>query len=83
VSTDARLAALLRTVQLADEAGSPADNEFVADALGWDLTETALCLETARAQLLVWGCREGRKPGPWFSGLELTVQGRRYLRALL
>jgi hypothetical protein len=83
MSTDAQMAALLRAVQVADDAGAPADNELVASALGWDLTETALCLETARAQLLVWGWREGRKPGPWFSGLELTVQGHRYLRASL
>lgn len=76
-----RMSALLGVVQRADDVGEPADNESIAVALGWDLDETAFVVHAAREQLLVWGLREGRKPGPWYSSLEITVQGRRYLRA--
>lgn len=75
-----RMKNLLRAVQRADDQGSPADNESIAVSLGWNLEETAVLLQAARDQMLVWGQREGRKPGPWYSALEITVQGRRFLR---
>ena len=77
---DWRMSALLAVVQRADDDGQMADNESIAVALGWGLDETAVVVGLAREQLLVWGLREGRKPGPWYSSLELTVQGRRLLR---
>lgn len=79
-SVEGPMSALLGVVQRADAAGDLADNESIAVALGWDLEETAVLVHLAREALLVWGLREGRKPGPWYSSLELTVQGRRYLR---
>ncbi|HEY7628385.1 MAG TPA: hypothetical protein VH761_15035 [Ilumatobacteraceae bacterium] len=79
-TVESRMSAMLAVLQRADAKGEPADNESIANALGWDLDETAVIVHSARESLLVWGLREGRKPGPWYSSLELTVQGRRYLR---
>ena len=30
---------------------------------------------------LIWGFRNGQRPAPWYTDLELTVQGRRFLAA--
>jgi hypothetical protein len=80
VEDSVSMSALLRAVQRADDRGDPADNESIARALGWGLDETALLVKAAREHLFVWGLREGRQPGPWYSSLEVTVQGQRYLR---
>ena len=70
---------MLQAVQDADDAGTPMDNEMLAKALGWELADTAQSLQSAKSQSLVWGWREARLPGPWFTTLEVTVQGRRFL----
>ena len=72
---------MLSAVQAADDAGTPMDNEMLAKALGWELADIARSLQAAKSQSLVWGWREARLPGPWFTTLELTVQGRRFLRS--
>ncbi|MEI8237826.1 MAG: hypothetical protein WCI22_00255 [Actinomycetota bacterium] len=76
----ADLKAALQVLVKADDGNTPLDNEKLAKALKWDLDRTALCLQSAKDQSLIWGHREGRKPSPWFSSLEVTVQGRRFLR---
>jgi hypothetical protein len=77
---DADLAALLQAVLDADEAADPADNERLSTVLGWDLEKVALGLQDAKDRQFIWGQRDGRKPAPWFSSLEVTVQGKRFLR---
>jgi hypothetical protein len=77
---DARMAALLGVVQDGDDSGSLADNSIIAARLGWQLEDVAACLNEAKDRSLVWGRRSGDKPAPWFSELEITVQGRRLLR---
>jgi hypothetical protein len=54
---------------------------MLAASLGWDLEHVAEALGMAKQQSLIWGQRGGHKPGPWFSELEVTVQGDRLLRA--
>jgi len=76
----ADLMAALKVLAKADDGNTPLDNERLAKALKWDLDRTAICLQAAKDQSLIWGHREGRKPAPWFSSLEVTVQGRRFLR---
>jgi hypothetical protein len=80
VSTEHELVRILRAISLADEGGTPLDNETLAAALGWDLERVAAALDTAKQQSLIWGVRGGHKPGPWFADLEVTVQGKRFLR---
>ena len=80
VDLTADLKAALAVLAKADDGNTPLDNEKLAKALKWDLDRTANCLQAAKEQSLIWGHREGRKPAPWFSSLEVTVQGRRFLR---
>ncbi|MGD9998273.1 MAG: hypothetical protein AB7L17_11415 [Ilumatobacteraceae bacterium] len=80
MSTDDELTAVLLAVETADERGEPLDNELLASTLGWGLDQVASCLEALKEQSMIWGERGARKPGPWFSALEVTVQGRRFLR---
>jgi hypothetical protein len=81
VSTDDDLAEVLLAVAAGDECGELLDNEMLASTLGWDLDRAATCLEALKERSMIWGERGARKPGPWFSALEVTVQGRRFLRA--
>ena len=78
---DPGLVDALRLLLAGDEAGEPLDNERLADALGWDLTRTADCLREAKERSLIWATRGPRQPGPWFSDIEVTMQGRRFLKA--
>jgi hypothetical protein len=77
---DGPMVQLLGAVQLGDDAGTLVDNAFLAKNLGWDLESVAACLHEAKERLLVWGQRSGDKPAPWFTELEITVQGKRLLR---
>jgi hypothetical protein len=79
---DPELVLALRALLAADEAGTPFDNEQLSKALGWDLTRTGDCLKVAKDQSLIWASRGSRLPGPWFSEIEVTMQGRRLLRGL-
>jgi len=74
------LTAMLHLVREADERGDPADNETLASAMDCDLSRVAALLGVAKQRSLIWGQGGPRKPGPWFSELELTVQGQRFLR---
>jgi len=80
MSTDAQLFQLLNAVQVGDEADTPADNASLASTLGWTPDDVAACLMEAKERSFVWGMRSGQRP-PWFTDLEVTVQGRRYLSA--
>lgn len=81
MSIDDELVRVLRAIARADERGDPLDNQTLAATLGWDLERVAEALESAKQRSLIWGQRGGHKPGPWFSELEVTVQGDRLLRA--
>ncbi len=80
MSTDDQIQQALAALLSADEDGVPLDNELLAAKLGWDLHTTAACMETMKDRSMIWGVRGSRKPGPWFSELEVTVQGKRFLR---
>ena len=76
------LASALRALLAADERDTPLDNASLAAELGWDLARTSACLEAAKEQSMIWGQRGSQKPGPWFADIEVTMQGRRYLRSV-
>jgi hypothetical protein len=66
-------------VQQGGDADLLLDNEGIALELGLPLDEVSRRLGVAKARSLIWGFRDGRNPAPWFTDLELTVQGRRLL----
>jgi len=78
-TNDLDLARILDAVQQGDEADTLLDNEGISGALGLSLEAVARYLEIAKGRSLIWGVRNGQVPGPWYTDLELTVQGRRYL----
>lgn len=78
---DDRMALALGVIATGDDSDLPVDNAMIATRLGWSLDEVAMCLQDAKERSLVWGRRTGDKPAPWFNELEITVQGRRLLRA--
>jgi hypothetical protein len=78
---DDELLRLLRAIGELEELPGVADNEAVARRLGWASEHLDDRLAHARDRLLVWGVRVGGRPGPRYVDLELTVQGRRLLRA--
>ena len=80
MATEDELQRLLRAVQLGDETDALADNDSLASVLGWPVAAVAACLREAKERSLIWGIRSGRTPAPWFTDLELTVQGRRFLQ---
>ena len=79
--TDQDLSSLLRVVQGGDDADSLLDNGAIAKLLGLSHETVAEQLAAAKERSLVWGIRNGQRPAPWFTDLELTVQGRRFLAA--
>ena len=81
MSTDAALASLLQFIQDGDDHDELVDNQMIADALAWSLDDVAACLQEAKDRSLIWGSRSGQLPAPWYTELEVTVQGRRFLQA--
>ena len=79
MADETHLALLLAAVQQGDEDDSPVDNQGLADTLAWTLDDVAACLEDAKSRSFIWGSRSGQRPAPWYTELELTVQGRRFL----
>ena len=79
--TDEQTAQILQVIANGDAADELADNRIIANRLGWTLEDVASCLDAAKESKLIWGQRSGEKPAPWFTELELTVQGRRFLAA--
>lgn len=77
--TDEDLASILNVVQRVDAGDALTDNAGIAVALGLSLEVVAEWLAAAKERSLVWGIRSGQRPAPWFTDLELTVQGRRFL----
>ena len=78
---DLQMVQLLAVVLGGDDSGTPVDNSIIAKRLGWTLEVVAKLLNEAKERSLVWGQRSGDKPAPWFKELEITVQGRRLVRA--
>jgi hypothetical protein len=79
VSDEGQLSRLLKAIEAGDFADSPVDNDMLAAALQLSLVDVARRLQEAKARSLVWGIRSGRQPGPWYTDLEVTVQGQRFL----
>jgi hypothetical protein len=77
---EAQLMLALGALLAADDAGAPLDNESLAKTLGWDLARTGSCLLTAKARAFIWASRSGSAQAAWFSDIEVTMQGRRFLR---
>jgi hypothetical protein len=77
--TDDELAPVLAAVQRGDDADTLLDNAGVASALGLSLVDVARRLEVAKERNLIWGYRNGQRPAPSFTDLEVTVQGKRFL----
>lgn len=80
VSDDARLRDLLGAVRDGDESGTSMTNQLLVKQLGWPPADVAAMLSDAKDQLLIWGLKTGGTPQPHFEDIELTVQGRRFLR---
>lgn len=80
MSDDPRRHELLAAIQRGDELGMVMSSELLAADLGWSPADVAAALQSARADMLVWGMRSGGTPQPHFDEIELTVQGARYLR---
>ena len=74
-----QLSRLLEAVRDGDFADTPVDNEMLAAALKMPLVWVASCLQEAKARSFIWGIRSGRQPAPWYTDLEMTVQGKRFL----
>ena len=74
-----QLSRLLEAVRDGDFADTPVDNEMLAAALKMPLVSVASCLQEAKARSFIWGIRSGRQPAPWYTDLEMTVQGKRFL----
>jgi hypothetical protein len=70
---------LLKAVNDGEFADAPVDNQMLATALRLSLVDVAGRLQEAKARSLVSGVRSGRQPGPWYTDLEVTVQGQRFL----
>jgi hypothetical protein len=70
---------LLKAVNDGEFADTPVDNQMLATALRLSLVDVAGRLQEAKARSLVSGVRSGRQPGPWYTDLEVTVQGQRFL----
>jgi len=73
------LTRLLKAVNDGDFADTPVDNDMLATALRLSLVDVAGRLQEAKARSLIWGIRSGRQPAPWYTDLEVTVQGKRFL----
>jgi hypothetical protein len=79
VPNDVELAEILAAVQRGDDVDALLDNEGIAKACNLSLEVVAERLAAAKQQNLIWGTRSGQRPPPWYTDLELTVQGRRFL----
>jgi hypothetical protein len=77
--TDAELTAILTAVQHGDDVNSLLDNDGLAEACQLSLDVVAERLHVAKQRNLIWGSRGHQRPAPWYTDLELTVQGRRFL----
>ena len=74
------LLAILRLVADEEQRSRLLDSTAVSRRLGWTDSLTASSLGAPRTRLLIWGTRIGGTPAPRFEDIELTVQGRRFLR---
>jgi hypothetical protein len=72
---------LLEAVRDGDFADRPVDNELLAEALQLSLGSVASYLQEASARSLVSGMRAARRPGPWYTNLEVSSDGHRFLAA--
>jgi len=78
---DDDLVAMLRAIGEREDASSLIDSAGLASRLGWTDARIASALSDAKDDHLIWGIRIGGIPAPRFEEIELTVQGRRRLRA--
>ena len=80
VDDEGLLACMLRSIGEGAGSGDQLDSAALGRRLGWTPALTASSLEAAKGRLLIWGIRVGGNPAPCFEDIELTVQGRRFLR---
>jgi hypothetical protein len=79
MTNDDQMVRLLEAVLDGDFADRPVDNELLADALQLSLVSVASHLQEANARSLLSGTRAARRPGPWYTNLEVSSQGHRFL----
>jgi hypothetical protein len=79
--TDREMVDILVAVKHGDDIDSLVDNQALAEACKLSLEVVAARLQVAKQQNLVWGQGSSRTPAPWYTDVELTVQGRRFLAA--
>ena len=79
VERDDQLVRLLEAVRDGGFSDQPMDNETLASALHVSLVSVASYLQEAKARSLISGTRAARRPGPWYTNLEVSEQGERYL----
>jgi DNA-binding IclR family transcriptional regulator len=79
MTMDDQLLRLLEAVRDGDFSDRPVDNALLAEALDLPLSSVASHLQEAKARALVSGTRAARRPGPWYTDLEVSVQGQRFL----
>ncbi len=75
---DEELVEMLRSISRRDDASGQLDSASLGRCLGWTSTKTAASIDDAKGRLLVWAIRVS---GSSFEDIELTVQGRRFLRS--
>lgn len=80
-TTDDDLVAALTVLRAADDGGTPIDNAALGVTLGWDAERVGRCIGVAKKRSFIWGVPGPQRLGSWFSEIEVTVQGRRYLQA--
>jgi hypothetical protein len=79
MTNDDQMIRLLEAVRDGDFADRPVDNELLADALHLSLASVASHLQEANARSLLSGTRAARRPGPWYTNLEVSSQGHGFL----
>ena len=75
------LVVMLRTIDDFAAGADQLDSAELSRSLGWTAARTAAALDEAKGRLLLWAIRAGGSPAPCFEDIELTVQGRRLVRA--
>lgn len=79
--SEEHLIVMLRSIGERGDAAESLDSAALGQCLGWPAARTAAALKVAKDRLLIWGIRTGGTPAPCFEDIELTVQGRRLIRA--
>lgn len=77
--TNDQMVTLLETIRDGRFADQPVDNQLLAEALDASLDSIAAQVHEANARSFLLGTRAARRPGPWYTNLEVSNQGDRFL----